>query len=75
GAQGKTFNPRNTRCIPPVERIFPALILGPMEAFETTSGTWFQNLPSNPTSPAKEQRDRCAGKNVQSSKYPMYSSG
>jgi hypothetical protein len=41
--------------IPPVsggavKRIFPALILGPMEAFETTSKTWCQNLPSNPTS-------------------------
>ncbi|MGD9009965.1 MAG: hypothetical protein PVG41_18705, partial [Desulfobacteraceae bacterium] len=40
------------RCIPPVKRFFPALILGPIEAFETTSKTWCQNLPSNPTSPA-----------------------
>jgi hypothetical protein len=47
---GKPFNPQHTRCMPAVKRIFPALILGPMEAFETTSGTWFQNLSSNPNS-------------------------
>ena len=45
---GKPFNPQNTRCIPAVKRIFPALILAPIENFETTSKTWFQNLPSNP---------------------------
>ncbi|MGD9189088.1 MAG: hypothetical protein PVI89_12785, partial [Desulfobacteraceae bacterium] len=60
---GKMFNPQNTRCILAVNRVFPALILGPSEAFETISGPWLQNLPSNPSFPAKDRRDRGAGKN------------
>jgi hypothetical protein len=41
----KAFNPQNTRCIPPVKRPFPALILGPIEAFQAASDHGFKASP------------------------------